>query len=398
MSVTTAYEIWDADNHLYEMEDAYTRYLPKRYRSAVQWIQIDGRTKLMIKGKLTDTIPNPTYEVVPTPGAWADYFRGVNPDGKTLRELAQPIRCPDSFRTAKERLELLDSQKVQACLLFPTTGGMLEERMLDDIELMHAVVHAYNQWLLDDWTFDYAGRIFATPVITLPDVDKAVAELDWCVENGARSVLVNPRPVATPSGHTTSMGNPYFDPFWNRVQQLGIPVMMHACDSGYDRYTRDWEGAGAEYLPFQPDAFRTIVYEDARSIFDTCAALVAHGVFTRHPGVRVGVVENGGSWVPRLLTLFEAVQKKMPGEFSVDPVEQFKNHVWVNPFHEDDLGELISLIGSDRVMFGSDFPHPEGLAEPAVLTPEVAELPGPVIEQVMGGNLRELLTPAPHAA
>ena len=147
-------EIWDADNHLYEPPDAYTRHLPKKYQSAIKWIQVDGQTKLMIKGKLTDTIPNPTYDVVASPGAWADYFRGVNPDGKSLRELANPIACPDSFRRAQERMELLDAQRIQACVMFPTTGGMLEERMTDDIELAHAVVHAYNEWLYEEWTFD----------------------------------------------------------------------------------------------------------------------------------------------------------------------------------------------------------------------------------------------------
>lgn len=388
--------IWDADNHLYEVKDAYTRYLPSQYQAAVQWVEINGRTKLMIKGRLTDTIPNPTYDVVPTPGSWSDYFRGVNPEGMSLRELAAPIRCPRSLRYADERLTLLDEQGVQACMMFPTTGGMLEERMTDDIELTHAVVHAYNEWLLEDWTFAYADRIFSTPVITLPDVSKAIQELDWCVDNGARAVLVNPRPVATVTGHTTSMGHEYFDPFWQRVQTLGIPVFMHNCDSGYDRYTRDWEGSASEYLPFQPDAFRTILYEDARPILDTCAALVAHGVFTRHPGVRVGVVENGGSWVPRLLDLFERVQKKMPSSFATDPVQQFKEHVWVNPFHEENLQDLVSLIGADRVLFGSDYPHPEGLAEPAVLTPEIAALPEPVIEKIMGANLRQLLTANPN--
>jgi predicted TIM-barrel fold metal-dependent hydrolase len=390
--------IWDADNHLYEAVDAYTRHLPKRYQGAIQWAQIEGRTKLMVKGRLTDTIPNPTYEVVPTPGAWADYFKGNNPEGKSLRELAQPIRCPDEFRHPDARLALLDRQGVDGCVLFPTTGGMLEERMLDDIELTQAVVHAYNQWLIEDWTLNYQGRIIPTPVVNLADVEGAVAEVDWLVERGARCVLVNPRPVATPSGHTTSIGHPEFDPFWRRVQEAGIPVLMHACDSGYDRYTRDWEGASSEYLPFQPDAFRTVLYEDARSILDTCAALVCHGVFNRNPGVRVGVVENGGSWVPRLLDLFRRVEKKMPGEFATDPVRQFTDHVWINPFHEDDMSELIELVGVERVLFGSDFPHPEGLADPASYAAELAPLGDTAVTKVMGANLVDLLEPKPYAA
>lgn len=71
-------------------------------------------------------------------------------------------------------------------------------------------------------------------------------------------------------------------------------------------------------------------------------------------------MENGGNWVPRLLELFDRVYKKMPTEFAEHPVEQFKRHVWVNPFHEEDMTGLIDLIGADRVLFGSDYPHPEG--------------------------------------
>ena len=383
--------VWDADNHLYEAVDAFHRYLPERYRHAIQWVEIEGRTKLMIKGRLTDTIPNPTYEVIPTPGAWSDYFRGINPEGKSLRELARPIRCPGAFRHPDERLALLDEQGVDGCVLFPTTAGLIEERMKDDIELTHAVVHAFNEWLLDDWTFDYQGRIFSTPVITLPDVNKAVAELEWCLEHGARAVLVNPRPVATPTGQTTSPALPQFDPFWQRVQDAGIPVLMHNCDSGYDRYTRDWEGGGSEYLPFQPDAFRTIVYEEARWIFDAMAAFVAHGLFARNPGVRIGVVENGGAWVPRLMDVFDRVHKKMPDEFDEHPADTFRRHVWVNPFHEEDLSGLIDLIGADRIMFGSDFPHPEGLARPADFAGELTSLDDRTVANIMGGNLRTLL-------
>lgn len=96
MSDDKAFEVWDADNHMYETIDAYTRYLPEKYAEALKFIDVNGRKKLQIMGTVTECIPNPTYEVIPTPGAWSDYFRGINPEGKTLRELAEPIRCPDS--------------------------------------------------------------------------------------------------------------------------------------------------------------------------------------------------------------------------------------------------------------------------------------------------------------
>jgi DNA modification methylase len=62
-------EIWDADNHMYETIDAYTRYLPEKYAEALKFVDVNGRKKLQILGTVTECIPNPTYEVIPTPGA-----------------------------------------------------------------------------------------------------------------------------------------------------------------------------------------------------------------------------------------------------------------------------------------------------------------------------------------
>ena len=118
---------------------------------------------------------------------------------------------------------------------------------------------------------------------------------------------------------------------------------------------------------------------------------VAHGLFQRFPGVRVGVVENGGAWVTRLLDCFDRVYKKMPDRFDEHPSDTLRRHVWINPFHEDDMVQLVDQLGADRVLFGSDFPHPEGLGDPLRFVDELDTLPTPVVEQVMGGNLINLL-------
>jgi predicted TIM-barrel fold metal-dependent hydrolase len=82
----------------------------------------------------------------------------------------------------------------------------------------------------------------------------------------------------------------------------------------------------------------------------------------------------------------------MPHAFDGDPVEQFKAHVYVSPFHEDNLGVLIDTIGIDHVLFGSDYPHPEGLAEPCSyvdhLPPGLAQ---DDVAKVMGGNLARIM-------
>nr|WP_090277747.1 amidohydrolase family protein [Mycolicibacterium komanii] len=375
---------------MYETIDAYTRYLPEKYSEALKFVDIKGRKKLQILGQITETIPNPTYEVIPKPGAWADYFRGINPEGKTLRELAAPIRCPDEFRRPDLRLALMDRQGVDGAVMFPTTAGMLEERTKSDTELTHAITHAFNRWLLDDWTFNYQNRIFPVPAISLNDPALGVKELEWCLDNGVRTVLIRPAPVPRDDGTSRSAALPEFDDFWGLVESSGISVQMHNSDSGYERYVDDWEDP-AEFNGFALSKLRGFIYEESRNIFDTLAAFIAHGVFERFPGVRIGVIENGGSWAHRLLDVFDRVYHKRPYDFSEHPSDVFRRHVWVNPFHEEDMSHLIDILGADRVMFGSDYPHPEGLAEPADFVKELEGLPAETTARVMGANLKQLI-------
>ena len=165
---------------------------------------------------------------------------------------------------------------------------------------------------------------------------------------------------------------------------------MHASDSGYARYQSDWTGP-AEMLPFRLDPFRLLTVKE-RPISDTMGAMCCHGLLTRFPDLRVASVENGGTWVPWFLDHLADVYVKMPQAFDEDPVEAFKRNVYVSPFHEDDIAGLIDLIGVDHILFGSDFPHPEGLAEPrSYLDHLPPELPDEDVAKIMGGNLAGLM-------
>jgi predicted TIM-barrel fold metal-dependent hydrolase len=80
-------------------------------------------------------------------------------------------------------------------------------------------------------------------------------------------------------------------------------------------------------------------------------------------------------------------------------VDVFLRQINVHPFHEEDPVGLVKLLGADRVLFGSDFPHPEGLADPIAFVEELAALPAADVAKVMGGNLGRLMkTPAQKAA
>jgi predicted TIM-barrel fold metal-dependent hydrolase len=381
--------VFDADNHLYETRESFTKFLPERYKKVIDYVEVKGRTKIVIKGTISEYIPNPTFEVVARPGAMEDYFRIGNPEGKDRRAIfGEPMRAPEAFRSPAARLELMDSQGLDRTLMFPTLASMLEERLRDDPDATAAVVHALNEWIFETWTFNYEDRIFATPVITPGIVEKAVVELEWVVERGAKVVLLRPAPAYGYRG-PRSFALPEFDPFWAKVVEHDILVALHSSDSGYERYADDWVGHGTEMLPFQPQAFRML--SGWRPIEDAVASLICHGALSRFPTAKVAVIENGSSWVEPLMRSLKDVYKKMPQDFLENPVEVMKRQIHVSPFWEEDLGALAGLLGEDRVLFGSDFPHPEGLADPVSYVKELDGLPKAIVRKIMGGNLARLM-------
>jgi predicted TIM-barrel fold metal-dependent hydrolase len=381
--------VFDADNHLYETEEALTKHLPDRYKRAIEYVEIRGRKKIVVRGQISDYIPNPTFEVVARPGAQEDYFRKGNPEGKNRREIfGEPMRSIPAFRNPVDRIALMDEQGLDRTLMFPTLASLVEERMRDDPAMMHAVIHALNEWLHETWGFDHDGRIFTTPIITLPIVDRAIEELEWVLERGAKAILIRPAPVPGYQG-PRSFGLPEFDPFWAKVVEHDVLVTMHSSDSGYERYSNDWMGSGSEMLPFEPQAFRML--SAWRPIEDAVAAMICHGALSRFPEIKLAVIENGSSWVEPLLKNLADIYKKMPQDFLEDPVAVFKRNVYISPFWEEDLGALAELIGVDHVLFGSDYPHPEGLADPPSYVDELAGLPDQTIRKIMGGNLARLM-------
>ena len=386
------FPVFDVDNHMYETRAAMTKHIDPKFKGAIDYVDVDGRTKIAVKGKVTEYIPNPLFEKVAAPGAQEEYFKSGNPEGKSRREiLGRAIVAPPSFSEPGARIELMDEQGVDRALMWPTLASLVEERLSDDPEATHAVITALNRWMYEHWTFNFEGRIFPTPVITLPILDKAIAELEWVLERGAKVILVRPAPVPGPNG-LRSFALPEFDPFWERVQAADILVGMHASDSGYQRYINDWEGAADEFRPFVGQSgFGAIVGHMSRAIVDTVASAVGHGLCTRFPKLKLALVENGSGWVRGLLETMDYSYAMAPNTFEEHPVEVFKRNMYVHPFHEEDPRGLTDLVGVDHVLFGSDFPHPEGLADPITFVDELAGLDPVSTAKVMGGNLARLM-------
>jgi len=385
------YRVFDCDQHLYETTESFTRHLPDEYRDALRIAEVDGRKKVLIRGRVSEYIPNPTFEVVAAPGSGMEYFSAKNTEGKTFREIVTPIRAIPEFSDVESRLELMDEMHVDAVVNFPTLASLIEVNFMDDPVTTQALIRAFNRWLDDEWGFDHAGRIFTTPVMNLAIVEGAVAELEWALERGAKTVLVRPAPVA--GWHSSrSPFLPEFDPFWARVQEAGIPVMLHASASGYQRYANDWLGMSREMHPFKPDVF-SIMATKERAIIDSVFSAIGHGMLSRFPGVRLGSIENGSKWITTVKAGLIDAYGKLPQEFAEHPLDVLARQLWVAPFWEDPLEPLMDAVGLDHIIFNSDWPHPEGLADPCSYIDfcHEADMSDDAIEKIMGENMFELM-------
>jgi predicted TIM-barrel fold metal-dependent hydrolase len=176
---------------------------------------------------------------------------------------------------------------------------------------------------------------------------------------------------------------------WSTLAEAGVAVAFHLGDSGYNRFSAAW-GGPAVYEPFFNDALSKILVSD-RAIHDAMASLIVHGVFDRHPRLRVASIENGSDWVKLLVKRLRKLANQTPTAFVEDPLDTVRAHIWVTPYYEEDLPALVELIGIEHVLFGSDWPHGEGLAEPQSFVSELRGFDDASVRRVMRDNAYEFL-------
>jgi predicted TIM-barrel fold metal-dependent hydrolase len=358
------YAIVDADNHYYEPDDCFTRYIEPEFADRACHIVRDA-------GGVG----------VPYVGQEPAYYLRANPADRMGRPGAvvaakdhryeplpeQEMLCPAEvprFHDRAERLRWMNEQEIEAVVMWPSLGLGVEWQLRDDPQACVANLRAFNRWIEEDWGFDHERRIFGVPTLTLVDGEAAVRELERVLAAGARVVHVL---FTTVNGRT--IGHPDFDPFWARLAEARVPVAFHGAEAGYCDLFSAAYGEPRRPPAHQQSAFqRAVLWE--RPIMDTLAALVLHNVFGRFPELQAMSVENGSAWVPYLLRVMDKAEHTgafgewIGGRIDDRPSAIFKRHVSVAPFDDDDIRGLVDLIGSDRVLFGSDYPHPEGVAEP----------------------------------
>lgn len=372
--------IFDSDNHYWESSDAFTRYRAAKFKDrGVRLIEQDGVVRYMLGDKPHPILPGPgDVHGRPVPGSLFDYFAGrtaQDPNNPALWS-QQPKDHPEWYNR-DARLQCMDEQGVEAVWMFPSHGVCIEGPMQPDIEAAQHIISGFNRWVDDEWGFAYKSRIFSAPLLTLSSLELAITELEWAISRGVRVVTLRNGPVYTAEG-MRSPADPIYDPFWARAQEAGIVVTVHAgFDDGYQQVdqliAKTWgmnvEGKSktlAVGVGRKPDFDSQFIYmiQKHRLVRDFAAILIGHGLFTRFPGLKFAFIENGAEWVGPLLNSLAVAHVQHPNMFDENPIDQFHRNCWVSPFVEDNLTEIAKYIPVERILFGSDWPHAEGVAHP----------------------------------
>jgi predicted TIM-barrel fold metal-dependent hydrolase len=393
------YQLVDADGHYYETDDCFSRHIESRFKD--QTIRVerggDGLGRVYLRGKRTFMSVMPG-DYASAPGALQGLFVGDVAEGFSHREVINAKDYPE-FIEKSARLARMDEQGVEATIMLPTLGVAVEYDMRDDAELTYASLRAFNRWLEEDWGYGADGRIFGVPMLSLLDIDQAATELRRVIDAGARLVHLCPGPIAG-----RSPADPLFDPFWATAADAGVPVVLHVSNSGYNRFYGTHWSENPDNPSHAQSPLQWALCNTERPVVDTLAALTLHNLFGRHPGVRIISIENGSNWLKALYKTVDkaaAMGRRGPmigGALPAHPSQALAEHLWVSPFPEDDIIELMETVGPEHILFGSDYPHPEGLREPGDYVGRLAGCDAHTARRVLRDNTAELLgigSPAP---
>ena len=203
------YPLVDADNHYYEPRDCFTRYIDPGLRDRAIRLETSpsGDDVILVGDRPFTFLHDAFRDSMPKPGSLREMLRAMSSGQYRESNVVEPIQPEYVARDA--RLAVMDRQGIERALLFPTLGVCVEHFLKDDVDQLYANFHAFNRWLDDDWGFGREGRIYAPPMLSLRDLDRAVTELDWvlaaargwsCCGPGPRTADHPPIRTSTRSG------------------------------------------------------------------------------------------------------------------------------------------------------------------------------------------------------
>jgi len=361
----------DADGHVIEPADLWERELPASLRTrgfSVRWNRDSQQEEVYVDGRL----------LLP----WG--IVGVGLAGRPFDDVGKGVRyselMPGGF-DPKRRLIDMGSEGIDVAVLYPSIGLFLEA--IEDPALGEACCRVYNDWLAD-YCRTAPERLIGIAAIPMQDVSAAVRELQRAKTSlGMHGAFVRPNPC-----NGRALHDPYFDRFWAAAAEMGMPIGLHPSGAG------DLPGALQGLRLDAPImGHPSIFFIDS---FIGFSHLVCGGVLERHPNLTVVVLEAGGGWIGHWFDRFDHfahVYAWMAPELRLKPSEYFRRQCYVSyDPDETTLPLLAPLIGEDRIVWASDYPHLDATFPGVVreLEEHLTKLPLSAQDKVRGANAAKL--------
>lgn len=345
--------IHDADSHVMETPDWLVPYADPDVRPRLQPLYVSS--------------------VKPGEDSLIEQFRKQHADAEFRARDADEIWLRKNWKAtgsfiAEDRPAALDLLGFASQLVFNTFENalLLRAELGDDLDFAYGLARAHNRSLVDFCSVD--ERLLPVGYVPLADFDRSAAFADETLALGARALLI---PSACPRHHSPSHVG--LDPVWARAQEAGIPIVFHVGGGGRLVDPMYFENG----LPPVPDFhggdgnFRSVDYIAIQyPVMQTLGTMIIDGVLDRFPRLKVGVIEQGASWLPGLMrTLDSAAEAFGKNEerlqhLELRPSEYIRRQVRVTPYPHEDAGWIVEQSGDEICMFSSDYPHVEGGRNP----------------------------------
>jgi len=294
---------------------------------------------------------------------------------------------PPAYTEPRARLARLDEWGLAGTVLFPNFGLLWEDMLSVDPVAQRANMRAFNRWM-GEVVQSGQGRLFPVAHLALDDQAWVEEELSRLSKDGIKLAMIAPAPVLG-----KALSHPDLDPIWAAFCSHDVAPVFHVGD-----FTPPLHPAWYEADPEPVDKLMSSIFlwvAPAAAI----ASMIIQGTLERFPGLRIGVVELTAEWVPHfLLTLdgasaFYRLRHGRPlRQLSLKPSEYFLRQVRVGALAYEQPARLIGLVGQDTYMYGSDWPHAEGLAEPLSDYEDLlTDLPDIARRKLFRDNVRWLL-------
>jgi predicted TIM-barrel fold metal-dependent hydrolase len=304
----------------------------------------------------------------------------IGTPGSAMSDLGDSPDYGDAHRGGFDpvaRLRDMDLEGIETAVLYPTLG--LYFWAIADPAAATSIARAYNDWLASYCATDPARLRGAAMVPWQSPVD-AARELRRAHDDlGFGAAFLRPNPCL---GRTLT--HPSHEPFWAAAEELGMTIGIHEGSSNFI------ETLASDRRPFNPLILHAVSHAFEQML--ACALLITQGVMEHHPGLRFAFLEAGGGWAPYWLWRLDEQVEGFGGfcpEMKLTPSEYFARQCWISfEIDEPSLPALAPILGAERIIWGSDYPHHDSTFPGAVekLRATIAPLGAREQAQVLGTN------------